>query len=277
MRMILILAALAALAGCGVSKDDRSIVAAFYPLAFAAEEVAGSGVEVRNLTPPGVEPHDAELSPRDVERVRSARVVLYLGGGFQPALEEALDGARGQTVDLLRGLDVRTAGGAPDPHVWLDPQRYAQIAERVGDALGAPKRGSTLAGRIRELDRELRSGLAHCRRRTIVTSHAAFGYLAARYGLEQVAISGLSPESEPSPRAFERAAARVRRTGATTVFFEPLVSPRLARAVARETGARTDVLNPLEGLTQSELQHGSDYFAVMQANLAALRRGLECR
>jgi len=275
--MILILATAGALAGCGGSGDERAVVAAFYPLAFAAEQVASSGVEVRNLTPPGVEPHDAELSPRDVERVRSARVVLYLGGGFQPALEEALDGARGQAVDVLRGLDVLAAGGAPDPHVWLDPRRYAQIAERVGNALAAPKRGSALARRSRALDRELRSGLAQCRRRTIVTSHAAFGYLAARYGLEQVAISGLAPEAEPSPRAFERAVARVRRTGATTVFFEPLVSPRLARAVARETGARTDVLNPLEGLTQSELQHGSDYFTVMRANLAALRRGLECR
>ncbi|MFN2467645.1 MAG: metal ABC transporter substrate-binding protein [Gaiellaceae bacterium] len=275
--MILIPILAATAAACGGGEEQAAVVAAFYPLAFAAREVAAAGTPVLDLTPPGVEPHDAELSPREVERVRSARVVLYLGRGFQPALEEALEGARGTKVDLLAGLELRRAGeNERDLHVWLDPALYARLVERIGVALGARGRGESLARRVRALDRELRAGLARCRRRTIVTSHAAFGYLAARYGLEQVAISGLAPEAEPTPREFERIVARVRDTGATTVFVETLASPRLTRAVARETGARTDVLDPLEGLTDDQVTRGADYFSVMRANLAALRRGLEC-
>ena len=275
--MILIPILAATAAACGGGEEPAAVVAAFYPLAFAAREVAPAGTPVLDLTPPGVEPHDAELSPRKVERVRSARVVLYLGRGFQPALEEALGGARGTKVDLLRGLELRRAGeDERDLHVWLDPALYARMVERIGVALEARGRGESLARRVRALDRELRAGLARCRRRTIVTSHAAFGYLAARYGLEQVSISGLAPEAEPTPREFERLVARVRDTGATTVFVETLASPRLTRAVARETGARTDVLDPLEGLTDEQVARGADYFSVMRANLAALRRGLEC-
>jgi zinc transport system substrate-binding protein len=129
---------------------------------------------------------------------------------------------------------------------------------------------------LKQLDAQFRTGLRACARREIVTSHAAFGYLAERYGLEQIALPGLSPEAEPSPRELERVIGEVREHGATTVFFETLVSPRLAETVARETGARTAVLNPLEGLTEEELERGEDYFSVMRANLAALRKALGC-
>src|SRR5688572_12156258 len=197
-RVILITAAFA-LSGCGgpaPSSDGTRFVAAFYPLAFAAERVGGDTVSVANLTPPGAEPHDVELSARDVERVRAADVVLYLGSGFMPALEEALEDSSGKPVDLLEGERLRIAEeeGA-DPHVWLDPVRFARIAERIGDALGHAEEAGAVAAEARALDREFRDGLRNCRRRELVTSHAAFGYLADRYGLRQVAISGISPEA----------------------------------------------------------------------------------
>ena len=253
------------------------MVAGFYPLAFAAERLGGSRVDVTHLTPPGAEPHDVELSPQDVERVRSADLVLYLGGGFQPALEEAVDGADGRVVDLLGGLRLVDDGGDVDPHVWLDPQRYERIVARIGRELRARAPARALEEDIRRLDREYRRGLASCGRREIVTSHAAFGYLAARYELEQLAVTGLAPEAEPTPGELERTVDEVRESGATTIFFEPLVSPRLAETVARETGAKTAVLNPLEGLTEDELAAGEDYLSVMRANLAALREALGCR
>lgn len=270
------------LAGCGASAaaDDRTqVAAAFYPLAFAAVRIGGDGVAVTSLTPPGVEPHDVELSARDVELVRSAAVVLYLGSGFQPALERAVDGARGEATDLLEGLALRTDGGAGglDPHVWLDPVLYAEIADRIGEALGRTEAAAAMRAELEQLDADFRAGLADCRRREIVTSHAAFGYLTDRYDLEQISLAGMSPEAEPRPRDLERLVAEVRERGATTVFFETLVSPRVAETVARETGARTAVLNPLEGLTADELARGEDYFSVMRANLAALREALECR
>jgi zinc transport system substrate-binding protein len=276
--IILITAITFVAAGCGSSSSGHGrtqVVAAFYPLAFAAEQVGGSRVQVRNLTPPGAEPHDLEVSPKDVQRIRSADLVLLLGHGFQPQLEDAA--GRGDRV--LRLLDTpglrRFENG--DPHVWLDPLRYASIVRRIGAALDAKPAAARLVTRLRALDREYRRGLSDCRRREIVTSHEAFAYLAQRYGLRQVAITGLTPEAEPAPRDLERVVRTVRATHATTIFFETLVSPRLAKTVARETGAATAVLNPIEGLIHEQADHGEDYFSLMRANLASLRKALECR
>lgn len=295
MRALRLIAAAAtlALAGCGGGEDasDRTtVVAGLYPLAWAAAEVGGEDVDVRNLTPPGSEPHDLELSARDVSRVRDADVVLFLGGGFQPALEDAAAGSTG-ALDLLEGIELREAAGHEkeqseegeehaeevDPHVWLDPLRFARIVRRIGATLERPERAAELARRLEALDGEFRRALASCGRREIVVSHAAFSYLADRYRLRQVAIAGVSPEAEPSPRRLREAVERVRATNATTVFLEPLVSPRVAETVARETGASTAVLNPLEGLTKDEVARGDDYLVVMRRNLEALREALECR
>jgi zinc transport system substrate-binding protein len=270
-------------AGCGGSRPadgKTSVVAAFYPLAFAAERVGGPTVDVENLTPPGVEPHDLELSPRDVERIRAADVVLYLGGDFQPALEDAVAGAGGDAVDVLAGLELRRGiddDERYDPHVWLDPVRFASVVQRVGRVLDRPGPAVELEAELQDLDRSYRRGLRACDRRTVVTSHAAFGYLTSRYGLDQLAISGVSPEAEPTPRDLERVARSVRESGATTIFFETLVSPRLAETVARETGAKVALLDPVEGLTEEEVEQGANYLSIMRANLDALRVALGCR
>ncbi len=279
--MTLILIGIAALVagGCGYSGNGggkrASVVAAFYPLAFAAETVGGAAVDVENLTPTGAEPHDLELTPSDVQAIDDADLVLLLGHGFQPQLERAAgDGDR--VLELLDtpGLDLLPND---DPHVWLDPLRYVRIVERIGEAVGKPAAAEKVATRLRALDREFRQGLAHCARHEIVTSHEAFAYLAQRYGLRQIAVTGLTPEAEPAPRDLERVVGLVRDTGATTVFFETLVSPRIAETVAREAGAKTAVLNPIEGLTEEEASQGDDYFSLMRANLAALEEALGCR
>jgi zinc transport system substrate-binding protein len=269
-------AALALAAGCGGGNENGSdgpdVVAAFYPIAYAAERVAPAA-DVRNLTPAGAEPHDLELSARDVERARQADVVLYLGGSFMPALEDAVAGSA-NAVDLLDDAPIET--GAVDPHVWLDPARYAALVRRVAQALSRPGAGAGLVAELRELDRDYRRALATCRRREIVTSHASFGRLSAAYGLRQVALTGISPEAEPSPRALEELVRTVEATGATTVFFEPLVSRDLTETVAREAGVATAELDPLESLTEEKIAAGADYFSVMRDNLTALRAALGC-
>ena len=273
-RIVLTLIAVAALAGCGGSSgssDGTTVIAAFYPLAFAAEQIGGTEVSVTNLTPPGVEPHDLELSGSDIRTIADADLVFYLGHDLQPALEDAIDSTSAHAVDLLDTTETS------DPHVWLDPIRYAAIAERIGEELDRRPEAQRLAARLRALDRDFRHGLSRCERDEIVTSHAAFGYLARRYGLEQVAITGITPEAEPTPRDLEKVVRQVQAVGATTVFFETLVSPRLAQTVAHEVGATTAVLDPLEGLTEQETAAGEDYFFVMRENLAALRKALGCR
>lgn len=285
MRSIIILGLVTAFllgagAGCRGSGPSSShgkekVVAAFYPLAFAAKEIGDGNVDVINLTPAGAEPHDLEVSPRDVADVRTADLVLLLGHGFQPQLEDAAGGGK----KVLRLLDTPGLNRFPngDPHVWLDPLRYALIVKRIGTALHASAQAERLVARLRALDLEYRRGLAHCARREIVTSHEAFAYLGQRYGLRQIAITGLSPEAEPAPQDLRNVVELVRRTHATTIFFETLVSPRIAETVARETGAKTAVLNPIEGLKPGEEQRGEDYFSVMRSNLAHLRAALGCR
>ena len=278
-RIVLVIVAALILAGCGGASAGKDVVAAFYPLAYAAERIGGPSTHVDNLTPAGAEPHDLELTPRAVARIQSARVVLYLSRGFQPAVSKAVEQAKGQRVDVLAGLPLRGSTGSEegltvDPHVWLDPVLFGRIANRIGAVLhrsAAPFQRDLL-----KLDREYRQGLRSCARRELVTSHAAFGYLAARYHLRQVPITGLTPESEPTPQQLARAVEQVRRTHTTTVFFEALVSPRLAETVAREVGARTAVLDPIEGLTAAEQEQHLEYLSLMRRNLATLRKALGC-
>lgn len=271
------------------------MVANFYPVYEAARHVGGDRVQARNLTPSGAEPHDLELSPKQVDEILDAKVVLYMGSGFQPAVEDiAKDRDGDDTVDLLTALASKlrrlqggeSVEGGTDPHVWLDPLLMADIVNKVRNAMTrADPSGASIydrnaeryRGQIEELDQQFRQGLRHCARRVIVTSHAAFGYLAARYGLVQEPIAGLSPEAEPDPKRIAELADLVRRKGVTTIFTEELVSPRVAETLAREAGVRTAVLNPLEGLTPDELARGENYVSVMKENLATLRVALVCR
>ena len=274
MRALAILLALVTVVGCSREADDdprRTVVASLYPLAWVAVRVGGEDVRVVNLTPPGAEPHDVELSPGDVETIRDADLVVYIGGGLQPAVEEAVETRTGPSLDVLRP-------GETDPHVWLDPVRFGLVAREVAAALGIRDDGRGFSRALAGfLDRDFRSGLADCERRTIVTSHAAFGRLAARYGLTQLSLAGRSPESEPGPRELEELIEKVRAARATTVFAEPLVSDRVAETVAREADLAVATLDPIEGLREDRLDAGEDYLTVMQANLAALREALGCR
>jgi zinc transport system substrate-binding protein len=270
-RALLVMLVLAA-PGCGGSDDsgpERTVVASFYPLAWAAEQIAIPGTEVVNLTPPGVEPHDIELSPSDIETIRDAEQVIYIGGGFQPAVEDAVEKREG-SLDLL-------STGESDPHIWLDPVRFSLAARRIGRALGRPGEGRRLAERLWAVDALYQSDLRDCQRRALVTTHAAFGQLARRYGLTQLSLAGSSPEAEPNPRELEELIDEVRASGATTVFTEPLVSDEVAVTVAREAGVAVATLDPIEGLSEERLRAGEDYLSVMRSNLAALRKALGCR
>lgn len=273
-----------------------SVVASFYPLAFAAERVGGESVAVETLTPPGVEPHDLELTPDDLEAIAEADVVVSLGGGLQPSVEEAVDAeAAGIAVDVLDRLELLSASGeevrngaqaaSADPHVWLDPGRFADVVDRVQAALAEaePAEASTFRANARvlrdelaALDREFRKGLAACETRLMITNHAAFGYLADAYDLELESISGLAPGSEPDPARIAELAERAREEGATVVFTEDLLSSEAAETLAEEAGLDTAVLSPLEGLTQAQASDGDDFLSVMRRNLETLRDGLDC-
>ncbi|HVF54238.1 MAG TPA: metal ABC transporter substrate-binding protein [Actinomycetota bacterium] len=276
--------AVASLSGCAAGGSTNAprgapaVVAAFYPLVFAAEGVGGTFVHVDNLTAPGVEPHDLELSADQVRALSNADLVIYLGGGFQPALEDFVSGLDAtRKLDVLEGLELT---GDDDPHVWLDPTIMAGIVQRVAARLTDidphhtttyERNGSQLARELAGLDELFAARLARCATRDIVTSHAAFGYMAERYDLEQISISGIDPEAEPSPGRLAEVARFVRDHDVETIFFEELVSPDVAETIAEEAGAETAMLSPLESAPAS-----GDYSDAMKANLAALIEALGC-
>ena len=295
-------------AGCGSTEDAPAdhglqVVAGFYPLEWAAQRVGGDRVDVSSLTPAGAEAHDLELAPQDVAAVADADLLVYLDG-FQPALDEAARNEAadtawdaGRAADLVPTAEEDAHEGetaeeheehagedeARDPHFWLDPVRLASVgdalAERLAEAdpdgaAGYEQNAAALRADPEALDAEIRAGLADCAVDTLVTGHEAFGYLADRYGLEVVGISGLSPSQEPDPAQLAEITALVRERGVTTVYTETLVDPAVAETVATEAGVRTAVLDPIEGLTDESA--GSDYLEVMRANLATLQEGQSC-
>ena len=291
-----------ALSACSASAttDDTAgeagrvdVAVGFYPYEFVASRVGGDDVDVLNLTEPGAEPHDLELTPRQVAGVGEADLVVY-SKGFQPAVDEAVQQQAGdRALDVLTTVELREGAehqgeqdgaheqeGGSDPHVWLDPVRLATIADAVADELaerapdraeGFRARAAALRAELDALDGEMKAGLGSCERTQVVTSHDAFGYLTEAYGLEQVPVIGLSPDADPSPKRLREIAELARASGVTTVFFEELVSPKVAQALAREVGAKATVLSPLEGPPED-----GDYLSAMRANLSTLRTALGC-
>lgn len=316
----------------GSNGDVVEVVASFYPLQHAVQQVGGSHVDVTNLTKPGAEPHDVELTPQDVATVSKAELAVYQQG-FQPAVDQAIaEQAPDAALDVASAADlsvdfVPAVGGsgghgghhgdhaddadhageaghvesptaaAPsspptpsgsgqsstDPHFWLDPTRYDKVAQSIAARLGEidpthraeyDKNAAAFSGRLTTLDTEFTTGLKQCRSRDLVTSHAAFGYLADRYDLHQIAISGLSPEAEPDPARLAQIADLAKADDIRTIYSETLVSPAVAQTVARETGAASAVLDPIEGLTDTSAAR--DYVGIMRHNLATLRTGQGC-
>jgi len=267
------------------STGQLTVVASFYPLQFAAEQIGGSHVAVTSLTRPGAEPHDIELTTHDVATVSTAGLVVY-EKGLQGAVDKAVESqAANRSLDVTSAanLDLKLTSGATDPHFWLDPQRYSNVANVIAARLSSAdpahkadyeKNAQAFVDKLTALSREFSVGLASCQRRDLVTSHAAFGYLAQRFGMKQVAINGISPDQEPDAAEIAAVSTFAKTHGVTTVYAETLASPAIAATVARETGARVATLDPIEGLTKQSA--GKNYFEVMRSNLKALRAGQGC-
>jgi zinc transport system substrate-binding protein len=317
-RAVVLVAAMA-LSGCTATAQNNAadnpsatqtkpiVVASFYPLAFVAERLLGDGARVVNLTPPGVEPHDLEVSPDQAATIEDAKLVLTMGQGLQPSVEDAARRRKSGVVSLLDRLDhlgvkipktlssTRTddladpqhdpqhdaqRGVPSDPHVWLDPKSMQRVVLEVATALGKefPKsvdtiniRSAELGAALADLNTRYQSGLAGCKGRLLVTTHAAFGRLAQRYGLIQESIVGVSPDAEPTANRLSELADRIVSNKVKTVFAEALIPKKVAETLARETGATVSILDPIESAPKQ-----GDYFTAMTNNLAALRSGLNC-
>ncbi|MFD9331836.1 metal ABC transporter substrate-binding protein [Streptomyces sp. NPDC060065] len=297
---------LATLSACSDSSAAESnssgkldVVASFYPLQYLAEEIGGDHVSVTNLTEPGQEPHDLEISAKQTAQLQEADAVLYLKN-LQPAVDDAVAQSEVKTkIDAATLTTLEKHGnevgghaaehddtegeetGATDPHIWLDPVKYAEVAEGVGKAFekedpdNAGEYKSNTAALVKKLDAlntQYADGLKNTTSKVFITTHAAFGYLAERYGLTEEAINGLDPESEPSANRVKDLETMAKADGVTTVFYETLVSDDTAKTIAKDAGLKTDVLDPIEGITDKS--KGDDYLQVMESNLKALQTAL---
>lgn len=290
--MWMALAAMLAAGGCEQPPAPPAkplVVTTFYPLWEFTRQVAGDRAEVVSLVPPGVEPHDWEPSPRDVAEAQHARVLVLTGTPLDAWAEKILGDPKTRktvVVDAGHGISPLRLGAAIDPHMWLDPVLARAQVQAIAAALEQAdpsgrvmyaEHATAYTARLEALDRAFATGLQDCARREIVTSHAAFAYLARRYGLTQVPLMGIAPEAEPSPADLAALVKMARRLKVTHIFFEPLVSPRLAETLGREIGATPLSLNPIEGVTKDEAAAGKGYVELMQGNLANLRTALGCR
>ena len=289
-----------ALTGCGAvgagggAGGRVRVLTSVYPLQYVVEQVGGELVDVTSVAPSG-DPHTVELSPRQLRDFSTADVVVYVSG-FQPAVDEAVaERAPEHAVDAAvaaRLIPLPAGAGhddgedtddpALDPHFWLDPTRLADVGHQVAEALAAvdPAHADDFTGAadrlvadLQGLADELRTGLAECEQETIVTPHAAFGYLTELTGLEQLGVAGIDPEGEPSPARLREVRDLITELGVTTFFTEPMADPGIAESLAGDLGVDVAVLDPVETLVDPD----ADYRVVMQSNLAALRTGLGCR
>lgn len=298
--LVLVVSACGGSADGGGDDGKVQVSTSFYPLEHAIEQVGGEHVEVTNLTKSGAEPHDLELTPKQILEVSEADHLIYLGQ-FQPSVDDAAEEAGDSAFDVADDARLDIAAeehdhdhddeggheghdhGSQDPHFWLDPTRYADVADAIAERLAKDDpdhaedyraNAKDFRGELTGLDEELTSGLADCEQTDLVTGHAAFAYFADRYGFHQESVTGLSPGAQPSPSAMADLVDHIKEEDISTVYAETLVPKDLAETIARDAGAEVAVLDPIEGITEDS--EGEDYAEVMRSNLEAVQKGQDC-
>lgn len=282
------------------------VFTSIYPVYEFAKNVAGDKADVVMFVPPGKEPHDWEPSLKEIAQLREGLLFIYNGAGFEPWVEKILKNLEAPNltvVEATKGLSLMNDVDKHaidkhdgqkhdddnhdlDPHVWLDPVMAQEQVKAIESAFikvdAANKdyymaRSKDYRETLAVLDKEFNVALGKCEKKEFVVSHSAFGYLAKRYGLHQIAVMGLSPDAEPKPGELAEVVQKAKKAKTKYIFVENLVSPKVAEVVAKEIGAQTLVLNPLEGLTKEEVAQGKTYISVMRDNLAQLKKALDCQ
>lgn len=269
-----------------------SVTTSFYPLYFFSSQIGGDKADVQNITPAGSEPHDYEPTAKDMARIEHANL-LVLNGNVESWGDKIKNNLQGKATTVIvagEGLFTKTlteeGETMRDPHVWLNPILAKKEVEKItkGYTTTDPLNKAyyeanekQLTTKLDKLDAKYQAGLQNCQTRDIITSHEAFAYLAEQYGLNQVAIAGLSPDEEPSSKQLAEVADFAKQNNTHYIFFETLVSPKLAETIAQEIGAQTLVLDPIEGLSDDDIKQGKNYFTVMEDNLKNLQTALQCK
>jgi len=272
--------------GCGSSKatqEQIKAVASFYPMAEFTRAVGGQRAAVEALVPDGVEPHDWEPTPRDLTRLGKSQLFVY-NGHVESWANSALDALSERKITPVEAGDgLYKINGRTDPHVWVSPAKALVEVDRITEAFckidaqhsdSYKSNSAKYSNELKKLDAELRELSKTSKHKKFITAHAAFGHLAADYNLEQLAIAGISPEAEPTPKDLQRLIKLVKQEQVRYIFMETLASPKLTELIAKETGAKILVLDPIEGLDEKGRKAGLTYIKIMQNNITNLRKAL---
>lgn len=293
--VMMVLFAISSVSSAAFWNSKPTVVTTIYPLYEFTKQIAGDKIDVALLVPAGTEPHDWEPSPSDILKIKKATVFIYNGANMEEWVDRLGDSILAgkkivKAADFVTMLSAQyTAEGAPspagtlDPHIWLDPVNAQAIVGGITNALVEvdsvnasyyTNNSNYYIAQLEGLNQEYQQTLGRATTRQFITSHAAFGYLANRYGLQQIAIMGLSPDAEPTPERMAQIVRYVRGNGIKYIFFETLISPKLAEVIASECNAQTLVLNPIEGLSDQEVSRGASYISEMKMNLINLKYAL---
>ena len=275
------------------SSNKLQVTTSFYPLYFFSTQIGGDKANVVNITPAGAEPHDYEPTAQDIAQIENSKLLILDGTGLEAwgnNVKQNLDPKNTVVLTVGDGLInqkvMEDGQNVIDPHIWLSPQLTKKITDKITQAFMQidpvnsnyyQANADLLKAKLDNLDQEYKQGLSNCTEKNIITSHAAFGYLATAYGLNQIPIAGISPDAEPSPSQLADIVKFAKSNNVKYIFFESLVSPKLADTIATEVGAKTLVLNPIEGLSKDEISKGNNYLTEMQNNLTNLKTALLCK
>lgn len=258
------------------------IYTSFYAIYDFTKEIAGDNVDVHNMVPAGTEPHDWEPTVQDMAKLNNADAVFYNGLNMESWIDKvqnSLDASK--FVCLSDGVDV--SGNASDPHIWLNPQNVKIMCEKIYNTLSQidpdnktiyEANYNNYVAKLDKLDNDFKTAINELPNKDIVVSHEAYSYLCNAYGLNQVAIDGISADSEPSPDKMMSLINFVKTNNVKYIFYEELVSQKTAETLSSETGAKLLPLNPFEGLTDDEIAKGDNYISVMYDNLENIKTAL---
>lgn len=291
--------------GCGQQQNvpgnssTLKIITSFYPIYEIVKQVGGSDVTIQNLVPAGAEPHDYEPTPQNIVNLNQADLVIYNGMGLEPWADKIIpelqqNGLKTLNLsDYFQNVAIKNGLKKPedteylpyDPHLWMDPVNYEKEVQTVTQKLieidpkhqtDYQQNSQKFLQQLQDLDLAYQNGFKSCKLNSFVTNHAAFAYLSNRYHLKMIAISGLSPDAEPSAKSMADLTDAIKQNNIHYILTESLISSKIADTLAQETGTKTLILNPLEGLTDQEIAKGKNYVSVMQDNLKNLQTALEC-
>lgn len=283
-------------------EDKLNVYSSFYPMYDFAKKIGKDKINIKNLIPAGTEPHDWEPTPKDLVNIGDSDVFIYSGAGMESWIDKVSENVKNDDMDMVeasKGIDLLDSEekessknkssdehehGEYDPHVWLDPENAKIQMKNIKDAFSKadPKNKDFYEKNYEEnvvkldsLDQKFKDEIGKTKNKDIVVAHEAFGYLCNAYGINQIAIEGLSPDSEPDAARMVEITNFAKKNNIKYIFFEELVSSKVSNTLAKEVGAKTEVLNPLEGLTDKQIKDGEDYFSIMEKNLKSILKALE--